>query len=120
MIKQSLLKMAAVASLLATAAFGQSFTAGLRGNVTDASGAAVPGAKVVATEADRNIPHNTTTDAEGRYTIAGLPPGAYTLSVEAAGFKKFLQQSFALAVQQQATLDVRLELGDIYVHRQCL
>jgi len=104
--------LAAVAALLTTG-WSQSFTAGLRGSVTDASGAAVPGGKVVAIETDRNIPHNTSTDAEGRYTLTGLPPGAYTLSVEANGFKKFLQQKFSLAVQQQATLDVRLEIGDI-------
>ena len=113
MQKHRLLMQLSVALAMATTAWSQSFTAGLRGNVTDASGASVPGAKVVATEAGRNIPHSTTTDGLGRYTLTGLPPGAYTLGVEASGFKKFLQQNLALAVQQQASLDIRLELGDI-------
>ena len=110
MPKQSLFALALISACLS---WGQSFTAGLRGTVTDGSGANVPGAKVVATEADRNIPHTVTTDAEGRYTISGLPPGNYTLTVEANGFKKFVQQTFALAVQQQATLDVKLEIRDV-------
>jgi hypothetical protein len=113
MHKQRLLWQIVLALVTATTGWSQSFTAGLRGTVTDASGATVPGAKVVATEADRNIPHATNTDSAGRYTLTGLPPGGYTLTVEATGFKKFAQQSFPLAIQQQATLDVRLELGDI-------
>lgn len=113
MRKPGLLAPVALALIAACAGWGQSFTAGLRGTVADASGANIPGAKVVATETDRNIPHPVTTDAEGRYTISGLPPGNYTLTVEANGFKKFVQQTFSLAVQQQATLDVKLEIGDI-------
>lgn len=80
--------------LLATNAWSQSFTASIRGTVTDSTGAAVPGAKVIVKEADRNIDHPTTTDAEGRYTLTALQPGNYTLSVEAAGFKKHQQAQF--------------------------
>lgn len=93
--------------------WGQSFTAGLRGTITDSSGAAIPGAKVVVTEAERNVPHPTTTDAGGRYFVTALPPGGYTLSVEASGFKKFVQQNFTLVVSQQATIDVQMEVGDL-------
>lgn len=99
--------------LLATNAWSQSFTASIRGTVTDSTGAAVPGAKVIVKEADRNIDHPTTTDAEGRYTLTALQPGNYTLSVEAAGFKKHQQAQFPMNVQQQVTLDVALQVGDI-------
>lgn len=91
----------------------QSFTATIRGVVTDASQAAVAGAKVVARESNRNIDHPTTTDASGRYVLSALPPGRYTLSVEQPGFKKFKQQDFELLVQQQSTLDVSLSVGEI-------
>lgn len=94
-------------------AAGQSFTASVRGTVADASGAAVPGAKVVITESDRNIPHHTVTDEAGRYFITALPPGTYSFSVEASGFKKYVQSDFPLAVQQQATIDVQLQVGDV-------
>ena len=102
-----------LATIILATAWSQSFTAAMRGTVTDASGSSVPGAKVVVTEADRNVPHQTTTDGSGRYFLPALQPGQYHLTVEAAGFKKFSQQSFQLQVQQQATLDVKLEVGEL-------
>ena len=66
-----------------------SYTAAVRGVVTDVSGAGVPGATVTVTEADRNVPHAVTTDNEGRYVVTALPPGNYTLSVELTGFRTY-------------------------------
>src|SRR5216684_783370 len=82
-----------------------SFTAAVRGVVTDSSGAAVAGARVTITESDRNVPHNVVADDAGRYAITALPPGRYSLKVEAAGFKKYTETNIPLAVQQQATLN---------------
>lgn len=92
---------------------GQSYTASIRGTVTDATGAAVPGAKITVTEAERNIPRSTVTDEAGRYFVTALPPGRYTLSIEASGFKRYIQADFPLAVQQQATIDVQLQVGEV-------
>ncbi|MCL6508973.1 MAG: TonB-dependent receptor, partial [Bryobacteraceae bacterium] len=102
-----------LALFIASAAAAQTFTAALRGTVTDPSGAAIPGAKVVITEVERNIDRETTTDAEGRYAFFALPPGRYSLSVEAGGFRKYVQSDFTLAVQQQATINVQLQVGDV-------
>ncbi|MGI8745725.1 MAG: TonB-dependent receptor domain-containing protein [Bryobacteraceae bacterium] len=101
--------------LLVTAfAWSQSsYTAAVRGTVSDPSGAAVPGAKVTLTEAERGIAHGMSTDQEGRYFLTALPPGKYTLLVEAGGFKRYARTSIQLAVQQQATLDIKLQVGDI-------
>jgi hypothetical protein len=99
--------------LLASCVFAQSFTAALRGVVSDPSGAAIAGAKVTVTESDRNISRTFTTDDAGRYVAPNLTPGFYTLSVEAAGFKRHVQSRFELVVQQQATLDVQMQVGDI-------
>ena len=100
--------------IFATLAWSQSsFTAAVRGTVTDSSGAAVVAAKVTIIEAERNVAHTATTDEAGRYVITALPPGGYTLAVEAKGFKKFLLTNIPLAVQQQATLDAALQVGDI-------
>ncbi|MEK7404749.1 MAG: TonB-dependent receptor [Acidobacteriota bacterium] len=93
--------------------FGQSFTATVRGVVTDASQAAVPGAKVVVKDVDRNTENATQTDAQGRYSVSALPPGNYTLGVEAAGFQKFTRSAFVLQVQQQATINVELKVGEV-------
>jgi hypothetical protein len=103
----------ALACVLTPSLMAQSFTAAIRGVVTDASGAAVPGAKVTVTEADRNIPHPVSTDEAGRYSVSALPPGPYTLTVEANGFRKYVQGRFELTVQQQATLDIQMQVGDI-------
>lgn len=112
-VRQKLHSVVLVLAASAGTLFAQSFTAGLRGTVTDASGAAIPAAKVVVTEADRNVPHNTVTDDAGRYVVTALPPGNYTMSVEAKGFRKFVQTTFPLAVQQQATMDVQLQIGEV-------
>jgi carboxypeptidase family protein/TonB-dependent receptor-like protein len=93
--------------------WSQSFTAAVRGIVTDPTGAAVANAKVLITEAERNTQHLATTDAQGRYQMSALPPGQYTLTVEAIGFKKHSQSAFPLLVQQQATMDVQLQIGEV-------
>jgi hypothetical protein len=99
--------------LVAVALYGQSFTAALRGVVTDSSGAVVPGAKVTIIETERNVPHPVLTDEAGRYNATALPPGKYTITVEAQGFKKQTLPAVQLVVQQQATIDFKLEIGDV-------
>src|SRR5215471_5499419 len=90
-----------------------SYTAAVRGLVTDGSGAAVPDAKVTVTETERNVPHSVLADDAGRYALTALPPGKYSLSVEAQGFKRYTQTDIPLAVQQQATFDVALQVGEL-------
>ncbi len=93
--------------------FGQSFTASVRGVITDSSEAAVPGAKITITDVDRNTERTGQTDAMGRYVITAIPPGTYTLAVEAAGFQKTTHAAFTLQVQQQATIDMQLQVGQV-------
>ena len=90
-----------------------SFTAAMRGLVTDVSGGVVPGATVTVTEADRNVPHTVITDDEGRYVVTALPPGRYSLRVELSGFRPHTQTNIVLVVQQQATFNVVLEVGEL-------
>lgn len=93
--------------------FAQSFNASVRGIVTDTSKAAVPAARVTVTDVSRNLEHATVSDSAGRYVIAALPPGTYTLRAEAAGFEKYAQKPFELQVQQEATVNVELQVGGI-------
>src|SRR5437667_7703034 len=90
-----------------------SYTAAVRGVVTDVSGGAIPGATVTVTESDRNVPHTVATDDAGRYIVTALPPGQYTLGVELSGFRTYTHTNIPLAVQQQATFDGSLEVGGI-------
>jgi hypothetical protein len=64
------------------------------GTVTDPSGAAVAGAKVSAVEAETGVSRQALTDSSGSYTLPGLRPTTYVLSVEAQGFGKFTQSKY--------------------------
>ena len=66
---------------VAALALGQSFTAAIRGVVSDSSQAAVPDAKITVTDVDRNVQHEAVSDNAGRYVVTALPPGRYTLEV---------------------------------------
>src|SRR5262245_59645943 len=71
--------------LLATVAFSQ--TAQISGPVTDATGAAVPGAQVVLTNIANGLTREVNTNNEGTYFIQLLPPGDYEIAVRKQGFK---------------------------------
>ena len=88
-VSVTLLQSLTLAVLSCSLAFGQSFTASVRGTARDSSGATVPRASVSITDADRGTSQTTQADEEGRFAITALPPGQYVLTVEAAGFKKF-------------------------------
>jgi hypothetical protein len=100
-------------SALPAILMGQSFTASVRGIVTDASHSAIPGARVTVTSVERNTSQSATTDNAGRYVITALPPGHYTLSAQAQGFDKYAQNPFELQVQQEATVNVELTVGTV-------
>ena len=88
-------------------------TAELSGSVLDTSGAAVAQAKVTATSVATNLTHATASDSTGRYIITLLPPGDYTLTVEAPGFRKLLQTGLTLQINQQAELNLTLQVGQV-------
>ncbi|MBI3679204.1 MAG: TonB-dependent receptor [Acidobacteria bacterium] len=91
--------------------YGQTQTATVRGLVTDRSNAVVPGASVILTNVDQNRSWRVNTNAEGEYVLVQIPPGPYSLSVEAKGFKKYQHTGMILEVAQVAALDVSLEIG---------
>src|SRR5262245_54945896 len=109
----SICALAACLILSESPAVAQSFTASLFGSTTDASGAVVPNVAIVATNTANNTRVEAKSDASGKYVMPGLAPGAYTLEASANGFKKFVQSGIELAVQQQAKVDVRLEVGAV-------
>ncbi len=91
----------------------QANAADVQGYVKDAQGAAVVGATVTARNPATNTSKNTTTNGEGYYQIAALPPGDYELTVEAPNFKKSVLPTVTLTVGQRADLDVALEVGQV-------
>jgi outer membrane receptor protein involved in Fe transport len=96
-----------------SSAFAQTMTGGLRGVVTDAAGAVVPGASVVAKNAATNVEYKTTATGDGVYAIPRIPLGKYTLAVEAQGFKKAEHTGIEVAVGKDTVIDIKLEAGTI-------
>ncbi len=90
----------------------QSFKGTVLGQVTDPSGAAVPNAEVRLVESDTGLRQSTRTGAEGRFTIPQLPPGRYSLTIEAPGFRRLTRPDFGLETDQTRRVDVGLEIGD--------
>jgi len=97
--------------LLALCAFGQSDRGTATGTVTDPAGAVIPGAKVVARNADNGAIFDTSTTGTGDYTIASMPAGKYEISVEAAGFKKEVRTDITVQVAQITRVDFALQVG---------
>jgi hypothetical protein len=112
MPRSACFRLLAALVLCAAAVWGQSQNATLTGQVTDKTGAAVPNATVKLTSTERNIPQTTTTDSEGRYSFPNNPPGTYNLTIDATGFKQYVQTGIQLAVNQAARADAQLEVGD--------
>src|ERR1700694_5869516 len=87
-----------LAALLATVIpiRSQTITGSISGAVLDPSEAAVANAKITAVEQERKVTTQTVTDATGRFVFPQMPPGTYTITVQAAGFKMFDQSNIAL------------------------
>jgi carboxypeptidase family protein len=88
-------------------------TAELTGTILDSSGAAIGGANIRATNVATNVSRETTSDNTGNYRIPLLPPGDYTVSVEAPGFRKLVQTGITLQINQQARLDLTMQVGQV-------
>ena len=96
------------------AALAQDRGATLSGRVTDAQGAAIPGATVTLyARSHTQLRLSATTDAAGAYRIGQLAPGAYLVEAEAEGFAPGAAREVAVARGAQATLDVRLEVAGV-------
>ncbi|MGA7909060.1 MAG: carboxypeptidase-like regulatory domain-containing protein, partial [Candidatus Sulfotelmatobacter sp.] len=105
-----LLALVAIAGI-AIPAMAQEVTAAIVGTVTDPSGAAVRGATVTATDADRGTLWTAETNDAGTYTLLRLPIGNYSVKVSAQGFQSVLQPTFTLVLNQTARINVQLKVG---------
>ncbi len=83
------------------------------GAVTDASGAAVPGAQVTLTNSGTEEKRTQGTNTQGLYQFVNVVPGPYVLEVEKAGFKHFTRENVVVQVQQDAHIDAVLPVGQV-------
>ncbi len=103
-------------TLSTTAIFAQasSSTAELRGQVTDTSGAAIPGATATLTDVTRGTTRTATTNETGDYIFLVVPPSDYDLKIEAAGGNFAANtQRIRLTIGQQANIPVQLTAADV-------
>src|SRR5260370_38505453 len=83
----------------------------LSGLVTDPSGLAVPGARVVVQSADTGATRTVSSNQQGEYSVPALIPGPYNITIEANGFKTVHQNGVVVEVDQRARLDFALTVG---------
>ena len=99
-------------ALFSSIGFAQSTgTATLVGTVTDSSGAILAGAKVIVLNTGTSFLSENSTTAEGSYYVPYLSPGHYRLSIEAAGFKKYVREGINLRTNESPRVDVVMEIG---------
>lgn len=113
------MKVRALASLflvfltLTTFAFAQTqITTGvIQGSVTDPSDAVLPGAEVSVRNLDTNFTKTLTTDNDGRFVAAQMPPGRYEVQVTKSGFATLKQENVILTVGQSVNLSVPMRVA---------
>jgi len=107
------LALIAAALVIAAMAWGQGATGTISGTITDASGAAVNGAKVTATDTGTGAKSTATSNETGSYRFVDLPTGMYTITVEATGFRKTVLTAQRLIVASTLRMDASLEVGEV-------
>ncbi len=103
----------AVLMLLCGLALNAQTFGDISGEVHDASGAAIPGALVTATNIATNVTRSAATNEVGLYSFPAMPPGVYNIKVEKAGFKSVTKTSIELQVQQSARIDFDMPVGQV-------
>ena len=92
---------------------GQAQTATISGTASDASGAAMVGAKIQATNTETNISQSTVSDAQGRYTISDLPVGTYAVQASQAGFRTVIHTGVTISVGSTVVVDFSMPVGEV-------
>lgn len=88
-------------------------TGSIAGEVRDEKQAIITGATVTVRNVQTNDTRTAQTDSDGRYRFTGVPVGNYEVTVEVAGFAKYVQKGIELVLNQQANVDVTMKAGAI-------
>jgi carboxypeptidase family protein len=93
-------------------AVAQEASATVTGVVSDPSGAAIPNAQINLTNLNTAVVRTTKTNNDGAYAFLNVVPGRYTVQASAGGFASVTQSAVTLEVNQTATFDFHLAVGD--------
>jgi Carboxypeptidase regulatory-like domain len=106
--------LASLTFLVSKPAFPQGeTTSAIVGQVTDTSGAALPGAAVTITDKDGGLKRTATSDREGRFNFPQLKPGNYVVKVAAAGFTPQQDDSVSASLGQTQTVNFVLKVAQL-------
>ncbi len=92
---------------------GQVTTATVTGRVVDTQGAVLPGVTVTARQTETGLQRSSTSDAQGRYILAALPPGSYEVRAELSGFRPLVRSGITLTIAQTAAVDLTMSVGGV-------
>jgi hypothetical protein len=96
---------------LSPLAFGQAVYGSIYGTVTDATGAAVPGANVVVTDVAKGTAFTVQANASGEFTVEHLIPDVYDVKVDASGFKGYEQKGIHVFADSAVKVTAALTVG---------
>src|SRR5260221_3560331 len=99
--------------LSASSLLAQYTTATLSGNILDASGAPIPAARVAIRNIATGFAQTTQSSDDGSFLFPRLPVGDYELTADKPGFSSYLQTGITLTVNQQATQNITLKVGQV-------
>jgi hypothetical protein len=99
--------------LAAAVGFGQLGVGTITGRVTDTSGAVVPDAQITIVNTDTNFTFTSRTNSEGLFRVPSLQPGPYRVTVEAAGFTRFLHENVLLRAGDTLAVNTALSVGAV-------
>src|SRR5262249_11221991 len=101
-----------ILALACAGAFAQG-TAQINGTVKDSTGAVLPGVEITATQTDTNTMRMALSDETGSFVLTNLPIGPYKVEAMLPGFRSFVQSGIALGLNQNPTISVVMEVGQV-------
>jgi hypothetical protein len=105
--------LAILVTLLAAPAQAQVLYGSLTGNITDPSGAAVPGAKVEALNVSTGVSRSATSDDSGSYSFNDLQPGSYKVTFTTPSFRTLVQENVQILANNLRRLDTQLTVAQV-------
>jgi hypothetical protein len=98
-------------SMMATSLAAQILYGSIVGVVKDSQGAVMPGATITIVNRDTNLTRETTTDAQGNYSVVNVLPGSYDVKVSLQGFRENIRSGVPVIIGEISRVEVTLELG---------
>ena len=93
--------------------WGQTFQGGIRGTLTDPTGAVVVDAKVTLIDQGTGISRSLLSGNGGEYTFASLNPATYTIQAQRPGFKMYEQKGIVVNTQEYLIVDLKMSVGEV-------